>query len=256
MYFDTHAHFDDSRYDGDRDIAIREALDSGVSLITNIGADIKSSFDSVELANKYDEIYATVGAHPYDAEEITDGNLDKLRELAKNNRKVVAIGEIGLDYYRGGDSKKEQIEAFRNQIALARELNLPVVIHSRDATEDTMRIIKEEKVSELGGVMHCFAGSVETAREVIKNNLYISFGGVLTFKNAKTAREVFETIPLEHILVETDCPYLAPEPFRGKRNSSALLKYVIYKMAELSGETAEYIAKTTLENGKKMYRID
>ncbi|MBQ4275272.1 MAG: TatD family hydrolase [Lachnospiraceae bacterium] len=255
MIFDTHAHYDDEAFDEDRDSLIASLKDNGITRVVNVGADLKGSRASVELADKYDFIYAAIGAHPDNAKEIDDAGIATLKELSKN-KKVVAIGEIGLDYYWNKDNAEEQKEAFSRQIDLARELSLPIIIHSRDAAKDTMDVLKEKDAGSVGGVMHCFSYSTEIAREVVDMGLYIGVGGVVTFKNGKKLREALLEVPLDKIILETDCPYLAPEPHRGSRNSSLNLPYVVKAIADIKGVSVEEVMKTTYNNACRMYRIN
>ena len=252
MLFDTHTHLDDEKFDKDRDELIASLNEQGVSLLVNIGADLKSSEASIKLAEKYDFIYASVGVHPCDTKDLTDGDLKKLEEMAQHE-KVVAIGEIGLDYYWDEPEREIQKEWFTKQLLLAKKLNMPYIIHDRDAHADTLEIVK--KCDYTNGVMHCFSGSVETAQEVIKTGMYISLSGTVTFKNAKKAQEVAASVPLDKLLIETDSPYLTPEPFRGKRNNSAYVRYTAEKIADIRGLTFEELAKITMENGKRFYNI-
>lgn len=255
MIFDTHAHYDDEAFDEDRESLIDSLKDNGIVRVVNVGADLKGSKASVELADKYDFIYAAVGVHPDNINEVNDEGVAVLKELSKN-KKVVAIGEIGLDYYWSKDNTELQKEAFARQIELARELSLPIIIHSRDAAKDTMDILKEKDASSVGGVMHCFSYSTEIAKEVVDMGLYIGVGGVVTFKNGKKLREALLEVPLEKIILETDCPYLAPEPNRGKRNSSLNLPYVVKAIAEIKGVSIEEVMNTTYNNACRMYRIN
>lgn len=255
MIFDTHAHYDDEAFDEDRDSLIAILKDNGITRVVNVGADLKGSRASVELADKYDFIYAAIGAHPDNANEIDDTGIATLKELSKN-KKVVAIGEIGLDYYWNKENAGEQKEAFSRQIELARELSLPIIIHSRDAAKDTMDILKEQDAGKVGGVMHCFSYSTEIAREVVDMGLYIGVGGVVTFKNGKKLREALLEVPLNKIILETDCPYLAPEPHRGSRNSSLNLPYVVKAISDIKGVSVEEVMKTTYNNACRMYRIN
>ena len=249
--FESHAHFDDERFDEDREELLASMQSKGVRFAINIGSCLQSSQASVDLADKYDFIYAAVGVHPEVVEDITDEGIEKLRELVRN-KKVVAIGEIGLDYHYRDDNKEEQIAAFRRQMDLAKELSLPVIIHSRDATEDTMKVLSEYK---LPGVVHCFSGSAETAKEVIKLGMHVGFTGVVTFKNARRALEAVEAVPLNRLLCETDCPYMAPEPNRGKRCDSTMLEFILAKMAEIKGVTPQQLADITCENAKKLFGV-
>ncbi len=252
MLFDTHTHLDDEKFDTDRDELIESFKSEGLTLLVNIGADMKTSEASVKLAEKYDFIYATVGVHPNVTGDMTEEDLARLKELA-SHEKVVAIGEIGLDYHYDEPDPEIQKEWFRKQLILAKELNLPYVVHDRDAHADVMEIIKS--VGYTNGVMHCFSGSVEMAKEVTKMGMYVSIAGQVTFKNAPKVQAVASTVPLDKLLIETDSPYLTPEPFRGKRNNSAYVRYTAEKIAELRGMTFEEIAKVTMENGKRFYNI-
>lgn len=254
MLFDTHAHFDDPQFDSDRDEVIKSLADDGVTRVMNIGANMETSKKAIEIANKYDFIYATVGVHPCDTYDMTDEDIERLRIMAKNNPKVRAIGEIGLDYHFDDTKPDIQKEWFIKQLHLAKELNMPVVIHDRDSKGDAIEILKREGISN--GVMHCFSGSVETARELVKMGFMISFTGVLTFKNARRAVEACRSIPIERLMIETDCPYMAPEPHRGERNYSGYVKYVARKMAEIKGLSYEETARITMENGLRFYGIE
>lgn len=254
MLFDTHAHFDDPQFESDRDEVIKSLADDGVTRVMNIGANMETSEKAIEIANKYDFIYATVGVHPCDTYDMTDEDIERLRIMAKNNPKVRAIGEIGLDYYFDDTKPDIQKEWFIKQLHLAKELNMPVVIHDRDSKGDAIEILKREGISN--GVMHCFSGSAETARELVKMGFMISFTGVLTFKNARRAVEACRSIPIERLMIETDCPYMAPEPHRGERNYSGYVKYVARKMAEIKGLSYEETARITMENGLRFYGIE
>lgn len=229
---DSHAHYDDESYNEDRDEVLKQITENGVIGILNCAASYESLKTTDELTKQYDYIYGALGIHPENADEMKDDTLDEIKNYIKNNSKIVAIGEIGLDYYWDENPSKEvQKDVFRKHMNLAKELGLPVVIHDRDAHQDTLEIIKE--FPEVTGVVHCFSGSVEFARECVKLGYYIGFTGVVTFKNAKKVVEVAKDIPLERILVETDCPYMAPEPNRGKRNKSDYIEYIINKIAEI-----------------------
>lgn len=254
MLFDTHAHFDDPQFDSDRDEVIKSLADDGVTRVMNIGANMETSKKAIEIANKYDFIYATVGVHPCDTYDMTDEDIERLRIMAKNNPKVRAIGEIGLDYHFDDTKPDIQKEWFIKQLHLAKELNMPVVIHDRDSKGEAIEILKREGISN--GVMHCFSGSAETARELVKMGFMISFTGVLTFKNARRAVEACRSIPIERLMIETDCPYMAPEPHRGERNYSGYVKYVARKMTEIKGLSYEETARITMENGLRFYGIE
>ena len=253
MLFDTHAHMDDRAFDEDRGALLAALPDRGLQLLMNPGCSLESSRNTVKIAASYDYIYAAVGSHPDVADEVNDAVIEEYRELCKRNPKVKAIGEIGLDYHYEDIPREIQLKAFRAQMELARELNLPVIVHERDAHEDGMAVVRE--FPEVTGVFHCYSGSAEMARQLVNLGWYIGFTGVLTFKNARKAVEVASSIPLERIVLETDCPYMAPEPFRGKRNDPGKLYRMAEKLAEIRGMTVEEIHNITLENGKRLYRI-
>ena len=255
MIFDTHAHYDDEAFNEDREKLIDEISRSEIRKIVNVGANLATSQNSADLSEKYDCFYAAVGVHPDDAAEVTDEGIERLRELAKG-KKVVAVGEIGLDYYWNKENSDLQKTAFKRQIELARELSLPIIVHSRDAAADTMDILHETDAGKLGGVIHCFSYSPEIALESVKMGFYIGIGGVVTFKNAKKIKESVEAIPLEKIVLETDCPYLAPDPFRGKRNSSLYLEYVVKEIARLKGIDENTVMEQTFKNALNMYNIE
>ncbi len=255
MIFDTHAHYDDEAFNEDREKLIDEISRSEIRKIVNVGANLVTSQNSVDLSEKYDFFYAAVGVHPDDAAEVTEEGIERLRELAKG-KKVVAVGEIGLDYYWNKDNSDLQKTAFKRQIELAKELSLPIIVHSRDAAADTMEILHETDAGNLGGVIHCFSYSPEMALESVKMGFYIGIGGVVTFKNAKKIKESVEAIPLEKIVLETDCPYLAPDPFRGKRNSSLYLEYVVKEIARLKGIDENTVMEQTFKNALNMYNIE
>lgn len=253
MLFDTHTHLDDARFDEDRNEVIQKIRDAGVMLAVNIGADLKSSKAAVALADQYDFIYASVGVHPEDVMSLAEGDMETLRSLAQHE-KVVAVGEIGLDYHYDDVPKDVQKQWFLRQIRLAQELELPYIVHDRDAHADVMEIIRES--GYFRGVMHCYSGSAEMAQELLKLGFYISFAGSVTFKNGKKAQEAAKTIPLERILIETDSPYLTPEPHRGERNDSSMVRFVAAKIAELKGITTAEAARITTENGKRFFNIE
>ncbi len=252
MFFDTHAHYDDEDFDSDRDFVIQELPKKGVSLVLNASSSLESSKKSVELAEKYDFFYAAVGVHPHEASSLTADLLNELRSLA-SSPKVRAIGEIGLDYYYDYSPREKQREAFIRQMELAGELNLPVIVHDRDAHEDSMEIVRA--FPEIRGVFHCYSGSLEMAKELVKLGWFLSFTGSVTFKNARKAPEVVAFMPEDRFMIETDCPYLAPVPLRGKRNDSGNLKFIAERIAELRGTSAERIASLTAENGKRFFGI-
>lgn len=247
---DTHCHINNEKFNDDIEIVI-ERIKEKLEFCVNIGYDLKSSEESLELSQKYEFIYATIGVHPTDIGMYSDDLEKKLKEMAKN-RKVVAIGEIGLDYYWMTEEKEKQKSIFRRQMEIAKDLNLPVVIHSRDAMEDTLEILKE--YPEVGGIVHCYPGSIESAKEIM-DRYYFGIGGTLTFKNAKKMVKVVEELPLEKIVIETDSPYLTPEPFRGKRNEPVYVEYVAKKIAEIKNVDFEKVVEITTNNAKKIYRI-
>lgn len=252
--FDTHAHLDASQFDDDREQMIARAKEAGVELIVNIGFDRQTIPTTIALAEQYDFIYAAVGWHPVESVHMKDGDLAWIESLCAHP-KVVAIGEIGLDYHWDTSPKHVQHEVFRQQITLAKKLNKPIIIHNRDAHADVVRILQEEGAAEVGGIMHCFSGSWETAKQCLDMNFYISFGGPVTFKNARVPKEVLKRVPLDRLLIETDCPYLAPHPYRGKRNESAYVSLVAEAAAQIKEISLEQLAEITLENGKKCFRI-
>ena len=251
---DSHCHLDFDKFDSCRDEAVNDAIASGVNTIVNIGVDLRTSQRSIELAHKYPSIYATVGVHPHDAKTLDDTVIDKFRELAKDS-KVVAIGEIGLDYYRDLSPRPLQQTAFRKQLELAIETKLPVVIHTREAFEDTVAIVSEYASDLVGGVFHCFPGSVDDALEVITLGFVVSVGGVITFPKA-TMSEIAIHIPLESLILETDSPYLTPVPHRGKQNYPAYVRFVYEKVAELRGMSLSAVEKKVDRTCRKMYRLE
>ena len=253
MLFDTHAHMDDRAFAEDRQTLLKELPQNGIGLLMNPGCSLASSRDAAALAREYDYIYAAVGSHPDAADEVNEETIDAYRTLCRGNPKVKAIGEIGLDYHYEDIPRGIQKEAFRMQLELARELGLPVIVHEREAHEDGMKLVSE--FPEVTGVFHCYSGSLDMAKWLIERGWYIGFGGVLTFKNARKAVEVAANIPLERIVLETDCPYMAPEPYRGRRNDPGKLFRVAEKLAQLRGLTQEEVEAITLENGKRLYGI-
>lgn len=254
MLFDTHAHLNDEQYMEDLPEVIVRAQEAGVSTMVVVGFDRPTIKRAMELAEQFDFIYACVGWHPVDAIDMTDEDLHWIEELASHPR-VVALGEMGLDYHWDKSPKEIQQEVFRKQIRLAKKVKLPIVIHNREATEDMIAILKEEGAEEVGGIMHCFSGSPEVAKECIKMNFYISLGGPVTFKNAKKPKEVAAEVPLDRLLIETDCPYLAPHPYRGKRNEPSYVKLVAEQIAEIKSLTLAEIANATTQNAKKLFAI-
>ena len=253
MLFDTHAHMDDHAFDEDRAQLLKNLPEQGIALLMNPGCSLASSYNTSKLSQEYDYIYAAVGSHPDVADEVNEDVLEEYRKLCKQNPKIKAIGEIGLDYHYEDIPREVQLKAFRMQMELARELGLPVIVHERDAHEDGMKVVDE--FPDVTGVFHCYSGSAEMAKELIKRGWYIGFTGVLTFKNARKAIEVASSIPLDRIVLETDCPYMSPEPFRGKRNDPGKLYRMAEKLAEVRGLSVEEIHTITTENGKRLYRM-
>ena len=255
MLIDSHAHLDDLRYDTDRDNVLQRAQTAGIEAIVTIGCDLATSQTAVALAHAHPNIFATIGVHPHEAKEIGEGWYESFRSLAQHP-KVVAYGEIGLDYHYDHSPREIQRQRFREQIHLARELALPLVIHTREAQEDTVMILREEGAVDVGGVFHCFSGDMWLAKDALDLGFYLSFSGVLTFKNATMLRDIAKTVPLDRLMVETDCPYLAPVPYRGKRNEPAYVQYVAETLAEIRGNgSVESIARATVENTKRVFRI-
>ncbi len=255
MFFDSHAHLDDRKFDHDRHQMLMRARGKGVSYIVSVGYDLPSSRRSVSLAEKYNFVYAAVGIHPHEAAEAGENCLEEIRRIA-HHPKVVAVGEMGLDYYRDLSPRETQQVMFRQQIKLALELGKPVIIHNREAHGDTMKILKEEKAASAGGVLHCFSGSLEMAGECLKMGFYISVAGPVTFNNANKLRRVAAEIPLDRLLIETDAPYLTPEPHRGKRNEPTYVVYTGERIAELRGIPVEELAAATTANAKRLFRIN
>lgn len=254
MLFDTHAHMDDRAFDEDRAELIASLPGQGVGLVMNPGCSLASSRNADALSRQYGFVYAAVGSHPDAADEVNEEVLAEYRKLCKLNFKIKAIGEIGLDYHYEDIPRELQLKAFRVQMALAAELDLPVIVHERDAHADGMAVVDE--FPTVKGVFHCYSGSAEMAKELVKRGWYIGFTGVLTFKNARKALEVASEIPIDRLVLETDCPYMAPEPFRGKRNHPGYLYRMAEKLAEIRGLSVEDIHRITTENGKRLYRID
>ncbi|MDF2714685.1 MAG: hydrolase TatD [Paenibacillus sp.] len=254
MLTDTHTHLNARQFDEDREGVIERALENGVSRIINIGFNRETIPTSIELTEKYDFIYSAVGWHPQDAIDMKAEDLDWIEELCAKD-KVVAIGEIGLDYYWDTSPKDVQHRVFREQIRLARRLGMPIAIHNRDAHHDVVQLLREEKAEDVGGVMHCYSGSWETAKMCLDMNFYISFGGPITFKNAKQPKEVLAQVPMERLLIETDAPYLTPHPYRGKRNETSYVRLVAEATAEIKGVSFEEIANITSENATRLFRL-
>ncbi len=255
MLIDSHAHLDDLRYDTDRANVLQRAQTAGIEAIVTIGCDLATSQAAVALAHAHPNIFATIGVHPHEAKEIGEGWYESFRSLAQHP-KIVAYGEIGLDYHYDHSPREIQRQRFREQIHLARELALPLVIHTREAQEDTVTILREEGAGDIGGVFHCFSGDAWLAKDALDLGFYLSFSGVLTFKNATMLRDIAKTVPLDRLMVETDCPYLAPVPYRGKRNEPAYVQYVAETLAEIRGNgSVESIARSTVENTKRVFKI-
>ena len=255
MLIDSHAHLDDGRFDPDRETLIGSLKDNGIEMVINVGADLKSSRAAVELAKKHENIYAVVGVHPHSAKDLEGGDLNEVRDLLKED-KVVAIGEIGLDFYYDNSPRDIQRKWFKAQIELAKELDLPIVIHTRDAAQETFDILKEAaQDGKLRCLLHCYSGSAEMAEEYLKLGFFISLGGPVTFKNARVSREVAKVVPLDRLLIETDSPYLTPEPYRGKRNEPMYVKYVAERIAKEKGVTFEEVAQATSDNVYRFFGI-
>ncbi len=255
--FETHAHYDDEQFDVDRDELLSQMVPAGIGRIVNVGADLEMTRKSIELAEKYPFIYAAAGVHPSDASQLNEETFAWLAKQTKHE-KVVAVGEIGLDYYweKEPDVRANQRYWFRRQIGLARETKLPIIIHSREAAKDTMDIAVDEKIGEIGGVVHCYSYSVEMARDYLNMGMYLGIGGVVTYKNSRVLKEVVQYAPLDRLVLETDSPYLTPTPFRGKRNCSLYLPYVVEAIAALKNVTPEEVMEVTWNNAMKMYRMD
>jgi TatD DNase family protein len=255
MLFDTHVHLNAEQFNEDLEEVISRAKEAGVGKMVVVGFDRPTIERAMELVEHYDFLYASVGWHPVDAIDMTNEDLAWIEELS-SHPKVVALGEMGLDYHWDKSPKDVQKEVFRKQIHLAKKVKLPIIIHNREATQDIVDILREEGAEEVGGIMHCFSGSPEIAQECVDMNFYISLGGPVTFKNAKKPKDVAQEIPLERLLIETDCPYLAPHPNRGKRNEPAYVKLVAEQIAELKGISVEEVEKITTENANKLFNIN
>lgn len=255
MLFDSHAHYNDERFLGDRDEVLASMPENNVGLIMNSCSSLDEIPEIFEICEKFPFVYASVGIHPHEVENVVESDMDTLKEYAKNP-KVKAIGEIGLDYYYDFSPRDIQKKWFARQVEVAKEIKLPVIIHDRDAHKDCMDILRDHNVSEVGGVFHCYAGSVEMAREILDWGMYIAFGGSLTFKNSVRPVEVAKYVPLDRIVIETDCPYLTPVPHRGKRNSSLYIHYVAEKLAEIRGMSVKEIEDITYENAKRCFGME
>ncbi len=255
MLIDSHAHLNDERFDDDREQVINSLIKSGIELVLNPGYDLESSKISVNMAKQYSMIYAAVGTHPHDSKDMNDDTLEIYKSYALED-KVIAIGEIGLDYHYDNSPRDVQKKWFREQIRLAKSLDMPYIVHDREAHEDIFNIMKEEMNSGVRGILHCYSGSVEMAREFIKMGFMISLGGPVTFKNAKVAKKVALEIPLEYLLIETDSPYMAPEPNRGKRNEPSYVKYVAEEIAKIKNIEYNQVVEKTNANFKKLFDLN
>ncbi|HET7657298.1 MAG TPA: TatD family hydrolase [Bacillales bacterium] len=255
MLFDTHTHVNIDQFDEDRTEVIERARAAGVSKMIVVGFDNETIDGAMALAETYDFIYAAVGWHPVDAIDATEKDFQRLEQLA-SHPKVVALGEMGLDYHWDKSPKDVQIEVFKRQIELAKQVRLPIIIHNREATSDIIEVLKEQNAAAVGGIMHCYSAGLEEARECLDMNFYISFGGPVTFKNAKLPKEVAKEIPLDRLLVETDCPFLSPHPYRGKRNEPERVKLIAEKIAELKEMDYEELAQITFDNARRLFGID
>jgi TatD DNase family protein len=254
MIFDTHAHYDDEAFQEDRDELLNSLNTHGIEAVVNVGASIQTTKNTLELMKKYPFVYGAVGVHPSETEELNDYLMDWLKHVS-GEKKVVAIGEIGLDYYWKEPDPEIQKHWFVRQLQLAREVKLPVIIHSRDAARDTLDIMKAEKAGEIGGVIHCFSYGTEMAREYLNMGFYLGIGGVVTFNNGRKLKEVVDYMPLDRIVLETDCPYLSPVPNRGKRNSSLNLPYVAEAIGQIKGISPEEVIAITNQNARNLYRL-
>lgn len=254
--FDTHAHYDSEGFDADRDAVLAGLWEAGVGTVVNIGAEYEDLPKTLELMEKYPFVYGALGVHPDNVGDMTEEKLSWIRQQILSQPKVLAVGEIGLDYYWDTSPHDVQKHWFCRQMDLARECKKPIVIHSREAAKDTFDVMKAEKAHEIGGIMHCFSYGVELARETLNMGYYLGVGGVLTFQNARKLREVVEYAPMDRIVLETDCPYLTPVPFRGKRNDSTKLSYVVERMAQIKGISEEEVIRITAENAHRVYRME
>ena len=255
LIFDTHAHYDDRAFDEDRKALLGSLKGAGVGRVVNVGSTIASNAECLALAEENDFVYAAIGVHPSESEPLNEESFENLREQCRHP-KCVAVGEIGLDYYWPEPSAEVQKKWFVRQLELARELGKPVVIHSRDACRDTLDVLKAARACEIGGVIHCYSYTKETAQEYLDMGFFFGIGGVLTFKNAKKLKETVEILPMDRIVIETDCPYLAPVPHRGERNDSRRLAYVVRELAQMKGITEEEVRRITWENACRLYRMD
>jgi TatD DNase family protein len=255
MIFDTHAHLNAHQYSEDLDSVIQKAKEEGVSKILVVGFDKETIEKALEIAEGNEGFYAGIGWHPVDAIDFNDNYINWIEELTEN-KKVVAIGEMGLDYYWDKSPKEVQLEVFKKQINLAKRVKLPMIIHNREATKDVLDTLRTEKADEVGGIMHCFNGSIETAKMCMDLGFYLSIGGPVTFKNAVNLQKVVEQIPMDKLLVETDCPYLTPHPYRGKRNEPSYIKHIVQKIADIKNISFDEVARITTSNAQKLLKID
>lgn len=254
MIFDTHAHYDDKAFDEDREELLSSLAKKDIGYVVNVGASLRGARESIALSSRYSSVYAAAGIHPDEVGCMNDEVMEELRTMCRLE-KTVAVGEIGLDYHWNVESKEVQKHWFSEQLKLAKEVDLPINVHSRDAAQDTFDMIKAEHAGSTGGIIHCFSGSLEMAREYVNMGYHLGIGGVVTFKNGKTLKQIVKEIPIEHLVTETDCPYLAPEPFRGKRNDSSYIRYVIKTIAELKELPVEETEAVLFENAKRVYHL-
>ena len=253
--FESHAHYEDEAFDEDREALLTSLPENGIETVVNVGSTVETCHKTVDLVSQYEHVYGALGVHPSEIRTATRTDLAWIRNEALNNPKILAIGEIGLDYYWDKDNREQQIEYFVKQMEIAKEIGKPIIVHSREAAKDTYECMKENDAAKCGGVVHCFSYGPEEAEKYLKMGFYIGIGGVVTFKNAVKIREVVEAVPLDRILLETDCPYLAPEPYRGKRNSSLYIPHIAEKIAEIKGVDYEEVLSVTYDNACKMYRL-
>lgn len=254
MIFETHAHYDDDAFDQDRDALLQSMTAHGIEKIVNVGASMRGVEDTVKLMEKYPFVYGAVGIHPDEVGELNEEKMKRLRKLC-DHEKTVAVGEIGLDYYWDKENHETQKKWFVRQMDLAKETGLPIIVHSRDAAKDTLDIMKAERADNLSGVIHCYSYSKEQAKEYMNMGYFLGIGGVVTFKNGKKLKEVVEYAPLDYLLLETDAPYMAPEPYRGKRNCSAYLTYVAEMIAEIKGVSYKEVVDITRENARRLFGV-
>ena len=253
--FETHAHYEDEAFDEDRELILNSLPENGIECVVNVASTVESCHRIAEMLQHYPFMYGALGIHPSEIRGVTDADMQWIKDETLANERIVAIGEIGLDYYWDKDNKAEQKDFFVRQIELAKELDKPIIVHSREAAQDTYEVMKASKASECGGVIHCFSYSVEEAKKYLDMGFYIGLGGVVTFKNAVKAKEVLAYVPLDRLLLETDCPYLTPVPYRGKRNSSLYIPEIVKVMSEIKGIDYDVIVETTNENARRMYKI-